>query len=208
MDKYLFTFTMRADGSSRFGENNKWGYFPSGAFAWNMSQENFIKNIETISDMKLRMSYGVTGNQEIGSYNALSQYSQNEYALGITPVRVVGISPANIANPNLKWESTASTDIGLDLGLWKNRLTITTDYYYKNTSNLLLYVNIPMTSGYTSILQNIGSVSNKGFEFALTTLNVDKNKIKWSTTFNFSTNKNRVESLGPNPTKIYRRAQQ
>ena len=202
MDKYLFTFTMRADGSSRFGENNKWGYFPSGAFAWNMSQENFIKNIETISDMKLRMSYGVTGNQEIGSYNALSQYSQNEYALGITPVRVVGISPANIANPNLKWESTASTDIGLDLGLWKNRLTITTDYYYKNTSNLLLYVNIPMTSGYTSILQNIGSVSNKGFEFALTTLNVDKNKIKWSTTFNFSTNKNRVESLGPNP-QIY-----
>jgi TonB-dependent starch-binding outer membrane protein SusC len=202
MGKYLFTFTMRADGSSRFGENDKWGYFPSGAFAWKMSEENFIKNIESISDMKLRMSYGVTGNQEIGSYNALSQYGYNEYALGVTPIRVVGISPANIANPNLKWESTASTDIGIDLGLWKNRLTLTTDYYYKNTSNLLLYVNIPMTTGYTSILQNIGSVSNKGFEFSATTLNIDKNKVKWSTTFNFSTNKNNVEDLGPNP-QIY-----
>jgi TonB-dependent starch-binding outer membrane protein SusC len=202
MDKYILTFTMRADGSSRFGENNKWGYFPSGAFAWKMSQENFIKNIESISDMKLRMSYGVTGNQEIGSYNSLSQYAQNQYAFGETPLRVVGISPANIANPNLKWESTASTDVGLDLGLWKNRLMITTDYYYKNTSNLLLYVNIPMTSGYTSILQNIGSVSNKGFEFSATTLNVDKKNVKWSTTFNISTNKNNVESLGPNP-QIY-----
>ncbi len=202
MGKYLLTFTMRADGSSRFGVNDKWGYFPSGAFAWKMSEENFIKNIESISDMKLRMSYGVTGNQEIGSYNALSQYGQNEYALGFTPVRVVGISPANIANPNLKWESTASSDVGLDLGLWKNRLTITTDYYYKNTSNLLLYVNIPMTSGYTSILQNIGSVSNKGFEFSATTLNIDKSKVKWTTTLNFSTNKNNVESLGPNP-QIY-----
>ncbi len=202
MGKYLFTFTMRADGSSRFGENDKWGYFPSGAFAWKMSEEDFIKNIESISDMKLRVSYGVTGNQEIGSYNALSQYGQNEYALGFTPVRVVGISPVNIANPNLKWESTASFDVGLDVGLWNNRLAITTDYYYKNTSNLLLYVNIPMTTGYESILQNIGSVSNKGFEFSATTLNIDKINVKWSTTFNFSTNKNNVESLGPN-SQIY-----
>jgi TonB-dependent starch-binding outer membrane protein SusC len=198
MNKYLITFTMRADGSSRFGTNNKWGYFPSGALAWKLSEEDFVKQIEAISDLKLRLSYGVTGNQEIGSYNALSQYSQNDYALGYSPVRVVGISPANIANPDLKWESTASSDIGLDLGLWKNRVSITADYYYKNTSNLLLFVNIPLTSGYTSILQNVGSVSNKGFEFSLTTLNIDQAKLKWSTTINFSTNKNNVESLGPN----------
>jgi len=199
MNKYLITFTMRADGSSRFGDNNKWGYFPSGAFAWKLSEEEFVKQIEAISDLKFRASYGVTGNQEIGSYNALSQYGYNDYALGYSPVRVVGISPSNIANPDLKWESTASSDVGLDLSLWKNRVSITTDYYYKKTSNLLLFVNIPLTSGYTSILQNVGSVSNKGFEFSVTTLNVDQAKIKWSTTLNFSTNKNRVESLGPNP---------
>ena len=198
MDKYLFTFTMRADGSSRFGVNDKWGYFPSGAFAWHLSQEDFIKNIDIISDLKLRMSYGITGNQEIGSYNSLSQYVSNQYSLGVTPSLVVGVSSANIANPSLKWESTASSNLGLDLGLWNNRLYITTDFYYKKTSNLLLLVNIPITSGYSSILQNAGAVSNKGFEFSATSLNIDQKKVKWTTTVNFSTNANKVLDLGSN----------
>jgi TonB-dependent starch-binding outer membrane protein SusC len=198
MDKYLFTFTMRADGSSRFGTNDKWGYFPSGAFAWHLSQENFIKNIQAVSDLKLRMSYGITGNQEIGSYNSLSQFVSNQYSLGSTPSLVVGVSASNIANPSLKWESTASSDVGLDLGLWNNRLYITTDFYYKKTSNLLLLVNIPITSGYSSILQNAGAVSNKGFEFSATSLNIDQKKVKWTTTVNFSTNANKVLNLGSN----------
>jgi len=198
-EKYLLTFTIRADGSSRFGANSKWGYFPSGAFAWHASQENFIKNIAAISDLKLRLSYGVTGNQEIGSYNSLSQYNYNQYSLGSKPILAIGIQPGNIANPNLKWETTATSNIGLDLGLWNNRLMISADYYEKKTSDLLLNVSIPQTSGYTSILQNIGLVDNKGFEFSVTSKNIENKKISWSTSFTFSTNKNKVISLGPNP---------
>jgi TonB-linked SusC/RagA family outer membrane protein len=199
MDKYLFTFTMRADGSSRFGENNKWGYFPSGAIAWRLSQENFIKSIRSISDLKLRVSYGVTGNQEIGNYLSLSQYiPYPQYSLGQTPVLVVGSSPNNIPDPNLKWESTAASDIGFDLGLWNNRAYITADYYYKKTSNLLLYVNTPETTGYTTSLINAGGVSNRGFEISLTTANIDRRRIKWNTTLNFSTNSNKVLDLSPN----------
>ncbi|MHA4809761.1 SusC/RagA family TonB-linked outer membrane protein [Flavitalea flava] len=198
MDKYLFTVTMRADGSSRFGANSKWGYFPSGAFAWRLSQENFMKSVRSISDLKVRASYGVTGNQEIGNYNSLSQYGSNQYSLGSTPSLVVGLSPINIPNPNLKWESTASSDFGVDLGLWENRIYVTADIYYKKTSNLLLNINIPETSGYTTTLVNAGSVSNKGFEFSLTSRNIEHSNIKWSTTLNFSTNVNKVISVSTN----------
>jgi TonB-linked SusC/RagA family outer membrane protein len=198
MDKYLFTFTMRADGSSRFGENNKWGYFPSGAFAWRVTQEKFMQNLHAVSNLKLRLSYGVTGNQEIGSYHSLSSYASNHYSMGVDPTLVVGISPSNIPNPNLKWESTASFDAGIDLGLWRDRVSLTADYYNKKTSNLLLNVNIPQSSGYSSILQNAGSVRNEGFEVGLTTHNIQKGKVSWTTTFNFSANQNRILSLGSN----------
>ena len=198
MDKYLFTFTMRADGSSRFGANNKWGYFPSGAFAWRVSDEKFMKEIRQVSDLKLRTSYGVTGNQEIGDYNSLSQYSTNAYSLGSGPSRVVGISPANIANPNLRWESTASFDIGADLGLWNNRLLFTGDYYYKKTTNLLLNESIPQSSGYSSILKNVGSVQNQGYELSFTTRNIEEGKFQWATTLNYSQNFNKILNLGTN----------
>ncbi|RFM27546.1 SusC/RagA family TonB-linked outer membrane protein [Deminuibacter soli] len=197
-DRFLFTGTIRADGSSRFGENNKWGYFPSGAFAWRMGEEDFIRHIKAISDMKLRLSYGVTGNQEIGSYNALSHYSTNSYSLGSGPSRVVGISPSNIPNPDLKWESTATYDAGLDLSLWSSRVNISMDYYYKKTSNLLLNLSIPQTSGYTSILKNAGSVSNQGFELGINTRNIVGKTFSWNTSLNFSTNKNKVVDLGSN----------
>ncbi len=198
MDKYLLTLTMRADGSSRFGQNDKWGYFPSGALAWHLSEEHFLRNVKLISDMKLRISYGITGNQEIGSYNSLSQYSFNTYQLGRNPVQVRGAFPANIANPGLKWESTASADIGLDIGLFNNRINITADYYDKKTSNLLLNISLPRTSGYRSILLNTGEVSNKGFEVAVSSLNINRDKFRWNSTLVFSTNKNKVLSLGAN----------
>ena len=198
MEKYLFTFTMRADGSSRFGANNKWGYFPSGAFAWRVSDEGFMREVKVINDLKFRTSYGVTGNQEIGSYNSLAQYSSNAYSLGTAPTRVVGISPSNIPNPDLKWESTASFDVGLDLGVLNNRVQFTGDYYYKKTTNLLLNESIPQTSGYTSILKNAGSVQNKGYELGITSHNVESGKFTWSTTLNFSQNFNKVLNLGTN----------
>jgi len=199
-DRYLFTFTMRADGSSRFGPNNKWGYFPSGAFAWRVTDENFMKNIPMISDLKLRTSYGITGNQEIGSYNSMAQYASNSYTAGGanagTTNSQVGFYPANIANPNLKWESTSSYDMGVDLGILKNVISFTTDYYYKKTSNLLLFAAIPSSSGYTKLLKNIGSVENQGFEFAINTVNINNKKVKWTTSFNISTNRNKILDLG------------
>lgn len=197
MDKYLFTFTMRADGSSRFGENNKWGYFPSGAVAWRAIDENFMKNIKVVSDLKLRVSYGLTGNQEIGSYQSLKQYRANAYVLG--GVRAGGFSPDNLPNEDLAWESTAAFDAGIDLGLWDNRLLFTIDYYHKKTTDLLFNVDLPATSGFGTMLQNIGSVENAGFEFSITSVNIQKKSIRWTTSLNFSANRNKVLDLGEVP---------
>jgi len=195
MDKYIFTFNMREDGSSRFGTHKKWGYFPSGAFAWRASDEKFIQKIPAISELKLRVSYGVTGNQDISSYLSLEQYTTNTYYLN--GARVVGISPNNLANPDLGWEQTASSDAGLDLGLFNNRLQFTGDYYNKKTTKLLYQVSLPTTSGFTTMTQNIGSVRNKGFEFAITSTNFNKKGLRWTTSVNFSRNINKILSLGP-----------
>jgi len=199
-DRYLFTFTMRADGSSRFGPNNKWGFFPSGAFAWRISDEKFMTRVNAVSDLKLRTSYGITGNQEIGSYNSLAQYASNSYTAGGANSGAtnsqVGFFAANIANPNLKWESTSSFDAGLDLGLLKNTISMTADFYYKKTTNLLLQSAIPSSSGYLKLLQNIGSVENQGFEFSINTVNINTKKVRWTTSFNISTNRNKILDLG------------
>jgi TonB-linked SusC/RagA family outer membrane protein len=195
MDKYIFTFNMREDGSSRFGTNKKWGYFPSGAFAWRASDEKFIQKIPAISELKLRVSYGVTGNQDISSYLSLEQYTTNTYYLN--GARVVGISPNNLANSDLGWEQTASSDAGLDLGLFNNRLMFTGDYYNKKTTKLLYQVSLPTTSGFTTMTQNIGAVRNKGFEFAITSTNINKKGLTWKTSVNFSRNMNKILSLGP-----------
>ena len=195
MDKYIFTFNMREDGSSRFGTNKKWGYFPSGAFAWRASDEKFIQKIPAISELKLRVSYGITGNQDISSYLSLEQYTTNTYYLN--GARVVGISPNNLANPDLAWEQTAASDAGLDLGLFNNRLMFTGDYYNKKTTKLLYQVSLPTTSGFTTMTQNIGAVRNKGFELALTSTNINKKGLSWKTSVNFSRNINKILSLGP-----------
>jgi TonB-linked SusC/RagA family outer membrane protein len=193
MEKYLFTFTMRADGSSVFGDNNKWGYFPSAAVAWRIIDEDFVKNLTFISDLKLRTSYGITGNQEIDPYSSLGRYSATGYTSGST--RLIGIAPNNITNQDLSWESTASFDIGLDAAFLKNRISLTLDYYQKKTSDLLLQVSIPRSTGYSTTLINAGGVENKGVEVGLSTVNFDGKKFKWSTNANISFNKNKVTDL-------------
>ena len=193
LERYLFTFTMRADGSTRFGANNKWGYFPSAAFAYRLIDEPFMKNFTALSDLKLRVGFGITGNQEINNYQSLQRYDVASYAGG--SVRAVGLAPQNIGNPDLRWESTASTNVGLDLALLQNRISFTADAYYKKTSDLLLEIAVPRTTGFQTILVNAGSVENKGLEFALTTQNVDTKKFSWNTNLNLSLNRNRVLDL-------------
>ncbi|WP_461064167.1 SusC/RagA family TonB-linked outer membrane protein [Spirosoma horti] len=194
MDKYLFTFTMRADGSSRFGPNNKWGYFPSGAFAWRVIDESFMKSVPVISDLKLRASYGVTGNQEIASYSSFARYTSNAYTLGGS-TRVIGLSPNNIPNPDISWESTSSLDFGIDLSVLSNRITLTADYYYKRTKDLLLNVSVPVSSGYSTVLLNAGGVQNKGFELGINSVNINSGRFKWTTAANISANRNKVLDL-------------
>src|SRR5690606_29793727 len=163
--KYLFTVTGRADGSSKFGENNKFSFFPSAAFAWRVSDEDFLVNNKVISNLKLRTSYGVTGNSEIPPYSSLSLLSSN-YTTIWDGNRVGGTGLNRLANPDLKWEKTAQYDVGLELGLFDNRISIETDYYYKKTTDMLLDAPVPQSSGYTVIRRNVGSMENKGFEFA------------------------------------------
>ncbi|WP_375435931.1 SusC/RagA family TonB-linked outer membrane protein [uncultured Hymenobacter sp.] len=192
-EKYLFTFTMRADGSSRFGRNNKWGYFPSAAFAYRLIDEPFMKGASFLSDLKLRVGYGVTGNQEISNYQSLARYDVGAYASGSS--RLVGLVPLNIVNPDLRWESTAASNVGVDVAFLQNRISITADAYYKKTTDLLLQVSTPRTTGYNSIYLNAGSVQNKGVEFALNTTNFDSEKFSWNTNLNFSLNRNEVLDL-------------
>lgn len=198
--KYLFTATMRADGSSRFGPDNKWGYFPSGAFAWRVIEEDFMADVPVVSDLKLRASYGVTGNQEIGSYQSQTRYKEStahatntDYTSGA--VRLLGLTRVNIPNLDLGWESTESFDIGVDAGFFENRLMLTFDYYDKTTRDLLLQAAVPQTTGYSSILLNAGKVGNKGIEIAVTSVNIEQEKFKWTTSLNFSRNRNKVLDL-------------
>lgn len=191
-NKYLLTFTGRYDGSSRFGENNKWAFFPSGAFAWNVKQEPFLQDIYNLSHLKLRTSFGVTGNTEIGSYQSLAKFSPSLTIVDGSPVNAV--IPTDVANNNLSWESTSQTDVGIDFGLFDGRIIFTADYYYKKTEDLLYNVPLPEYSGYTTSLQNIGSVENKGWEFAIATVNVNKT-LQWNTDFNISFNRNKILKL-------------
>ena len=192
-DRYLFTLTARADGSSRFGKNNKWGTFPSAAFAWNVSNENFLKEIKQISSLKLRLSAGLTGNQEINPYQSVARLSYYPYVFANT--LVTGFAPSSFENSDLGWETTTQYNLGLDLSLFNNRINFTGDIYYKKTDDLLLEVPIPYTSGLESAFQNLGSVENKGIELGLKTLNF-VGDFEWSSNLIFSANRNKVLSLG------------
>jgi TonB-linked SusC/RagA family outer membrane protein len=195
-DKYLFTGTGRADGSSRFGANNKFAFFPSAAVAWRVSNENFLLNNKLISNMKLRGSYGLTGNSEIGSYKSQANLSTNSYIFG--GVRASGSAVGRLANPELQWEKTSQLDLGFDVGFFNNRISIEADYFLKKTNDLLYDAPVPATSGYTIVTRNIGSMENSGFEFALNTVNINKEDFSWSTNFNISTLKNKITALGVN----------
>ena len=196
-DKYLLTASFRADGSSRFGANKRYGYFPSAALAWRVSEEAFLKNNRVLNDLKLRVTYGSTGNQDgIGNYPAYSLLGTQNYVFG--NVVSTGIGPAQISNPDLSWETTTQADAGVDVGLLNNRITLTADLYLKRTKDLLLNVTLPSTSGYSSATQNLGRVENRGIELSLSSRNIDK-AFKWSTNLNLAANRNRVLDIGGAP---------
>jgi TonB-linked SusC/RagA family outer membrane protein len=189
--KYTLDGSIRADASSRFGKNKRWGYFPSAGVTWNAGLEDFIKNIHVFDVLKFRGSIGYTGNQEgIGSYAALGLWSASA-----TYLETAGISPSQLGNPDLTWETTRQTDAGVEFGVLKNRLTVSFDYYNKYTYDLLLSVPVPSRSGFTSFLQNYGAVSNKGVELSLQSVNIETKNFNWTTDFNISTNQNRIEKL-------------
>lgn len=188
-DKYLLSLTGRSDGSSRFGANNKWAFFPSVAVGWKVSEEDFMKSVDQISGLKIRASYGLTGNQNIANYQSLARLSVYNYPFNSQLNS--GLGPNNIPNPDLKWETTATTDIGIDIELFNNRVSFVADYYYKKTSDLLWNISIPTTSGFGSIFRNVGSLENKGLELSLGAT-VFNNDFKWNTNLNWSRNRNKV----------------
>lgn len=198
-DKFLFTGSFRIDGSSRFGEAAKYGYFPSIALGWRLIDEKFISGLDVFNDLKLRVSYGITGNQEIGSYNSLNLLGTTARPAILGGTQVVGIAPTQIANPNLKWETTKQFNIGLDYAFTQNRISGSVDYFRKNTSDLLLNLPIPTTTGFATSLQNVGATENSGFEFLLNTVNIRKKSFNWSTSLNVSVIKNKVTDLGGLP---------
>ncbi|MEH6304380.1 TonB-dependent receptor [Olivibacter sp. CPCC 100613] len=193
-DKYLLTGSFRMDGSSRFGVNNKFGYFPSFALGWKLHQEAFMQNAKAISNLKPRLSWGQTGNQEIGDYAAITTFSTGPGAI-LDDQLISTTQPARIANPDLKWETTEQFNLGLDFGLFNERIAGTIDYFQKKTFNMLLNLPIPTTTGFTSILSNVGSIRNTGWDFGITTQNLIGD-FTWTTSINLSTLRNKVVNLG------------
>lgn len=192
--RYLLTATVRHDGSSRFGADNKWGTFPSVAASWRISQEPFFKS-EAVSNLKLRASWGMTGNQEIGNYNAISTLSAYSWGYIFGGEKTTVVLPQQYANPDLKWETTTQTDIGLDFGLFNNRIRGSIDWYYKKTKDLLLRVAVPSPSLITSQLANVGSVRNTGLEIELGADLIRTKDFSWDASINFATNSNKLTSL-------------
>jgi len=193
-NKYLVTASIRADGSSRFGSDHKWGVFPSAAFAWRISEESFMLDQDLISDLKFRASYGVTGNTALDPYQSLDRMKSVK-TIYANQEDEIGFSPDGISNSDLKWESTAQIDLGFDLGVLENRLRLTADYYKKKTTDLLASVPLPPSVGFGSIYQNIGEIENQGFEFTLNADILRSSKVNWNVSANISTNRNKVVKL-------------
>jgi TonB-linked SusC/RagA family outer membrane protein len=189
-DKYLFSASIRDDGSSRFGPNNRYGLFPAVSVGWVLSDENFLKNSSFLNFLKLRASWGLTGNAEIGNSSYFSLYSVSNYP------ELPGYIATQIPNPDLKWEKTAQTDAGIDFGLLKNKLSGEIDVYYKRTSDLLLNVNIPSTTGYTTVTRNLGNMENKGIEIGINATPFSTKAFRWTIAANAAYNKNKVLNIG------------
>ncbi|MDO3629047.1 TonB-dependent receptor [Mucilaginibacter sp. BT774] len=199
-DKLLATFTLRRDGSAQFGSNNRYGYFPSGALAYRLGDESFIRNLNTFSSLKVRVSYGVTGNDRLpvtnnNNYQYLAAFTNWNVVLNPDGTLLPGIEPATLYNPNLKWESTAQLDFGLDMGFLNDRITATLDLYRKKTSDLLMQIPIGQYYGFSSVWANGGSIENKGIELSINTANIKSTDFSWNTTFNIAYNKQKDLTL-------------
>ena len=197
-DRFLITFSGRYDGSSNFGASNRWAFFPSGALAWKVSNESFMQGLEAVRNVKLRASVGVSGEQAINSYQTLQSLSTNQALFAGNLVRI-GYIPNRLPNPDLKWEKTAQYNLGMDATLEPLRLNLTVDAYYKKTTDLLYNRAIPKSTGYGSVLSNVGSMENKGIEITISTENTRGSELEWTTDFNISFNRNKILELGIGP---------
>ena len=189
-NKYLLTLSGRFDASSRFGKNSRWGFFPAVSAGWILSEEGFLENSDLISFLKLKGSYGLTGNAEIPNFAALGLYTGDAAYNGVP-----GQHPTQLANPDLQWESTSSIDLGFEIGVLKNRLSAEVDVYRRNTRDLLLNVEVPGTTGFSSQLRNIGNLENQGIEFTINSENISTKNFRWSTSINFGLNRNKITNL-------------
>lgn len=192
--KYLFTVSGRADGSSRLAKGNQWAFFPSAAFAWRASEEEFIKNTNIFSNLKFRLSYGISGNQGVSAYAVYDKLNRGKTVIGDSEITT--FVPVLSASKDLGWEMTKQFDFGIDFGFLDNRLSLEVDYYYKKTTDLLLEKELPYQTGYSAILDNVGSTKNQGFEIALNSINFDNKNFKWSTNLSLAFNRNKVIDLG------------
>ncbi|MDF7812125.1 TonB-dependent receptor [Hymenobacter sp. YC55] len=200
--KYLLSTSIRRDGSSRFGKERQFGVFPAASLGWRISQENFMQDVSELSELKLRSSIGLSGNNSIGDYNSIATLGFNNYTFGGNAgTLATGQAPNRVFNPELGWEKNQTIDFGIDVGLLKNRIYASFDYYTKTSKDLLLNVPIPTASGFATNLVNIGEVVNKGWEVELNTTNLN-NALSWTTSINFSHNANKVTRLGEGQTKI------
>lgn len=192
-EKYLFTFSVRADGSSKFGPNNKWGVFPAASAAWRLSEEDFIQKLDVFSDLKLRVGYGMSGNNRISSYGSMALLESVTYPKGNGTD--AGYVSKQIANPSLRWESNNTFNLGLDMGFFNQRLTIAPEFYVNESTHLLLDSKIPASSGYTTMLRNIGKTQNMGVDLTISSVNIQNKDFTWTTNLTLSHNKNKIKAL-------------
>lgn len=195
-NKYLFSASVRADGSSKFGKNNRYGIFPAVSAGWVLSEESFLSSSKLVSFLKIRGSYGINGNDQIGNFSQLGLFGAGKYN------NQSGLVPTQLPNPDLAWEKNKQLDIGLDFGLWGNRISGEIDYYVRNTEDLLYSVPVPGTSGFTTQLVNIGSMQNKGIEFVLNSTNIKSRSLTWTSSFNLAKNANKITKLDGDQTII------
>lgn len=203
-NRYLLTATIRADGSTVFADKNKWGYFPSFAAAWRVSEEAFMKDITAVSNFKVRLGWGTVGNDRIANYLSLDLYEQSKYGVGSTTMTV--LTPKQIKNQNLKWEGSTTVNLGVDLGLLDNRLNLTADFFIKNTKDLLLAQSLAHVTGFSSQYQNIGKIQNKGIELSLNSINIQSRNFTWQTDFNISFIRNTLKALQSGVESMYSRS--
>lgn len=192
-EKYLLTLTMRSDAATQFAPKHKWGYFPSAAFGWRISEENFLKRMDWISNLKLRLSYGVSGNQAISPYQTQGSLTRTTYAYDESPA--YGLRPAELANKDLKWETTGVYNIGFDFGFLQGRINGNLELYKSKTTDLLMYRYLPVTTGFETVLQNVGITQNKGFELSLNTINIEHQNFRWENGLTFYLNREQIVEL-------------